>query len=351
MSGRSYRHAVFPGRFQPYHRGHHGALAFALEIADNVIVVIGSAQRPRTPRDPWSAPEREAMIRACLAPEAQPRVRFLHQRDYLYNDSLWLTDVQRQAMAAIAALGGGGPVALVGLPRDQAAHYLRLFPQWKFEPAPRTEILDAGALRAGFLGGREPLAEDAPAWAEALPEGVRGFLREWQATPEYQAQAAEWSYLAEYRRRWAAAPFPVIFTTVDALVVKSGHVLLVRRGLNPGKGLLALPGGFLDAAGDHSLREGALRELREETRIKVPAEVLARNIVAERAFDHPERSQRGRTITHAVCIDLGPGPLPEVRGGDDASEALWVPLAEVQLHPEALFDDHYDIITNLTSRF
>jgi bifunctional NMN adenylyltransferase/nudix hydrolase len=140
----------------------------------------------------------------------------------------------------------------------------------------------------------------------------------------------------------------VVFTTVDAVVLHSGQVLLVRRGAQPGRGLLALPGGFLEPEGDRSLRAGALRELREETAIQVPDPVLARAIVAERAFDHPERSQRGRTITHAVRIDLVSGPLPAVRGGDDASHALWVPLAHVLEHPEELFEDHADIILTLT---
>lgn len=177
---------------------------------------------------------------------------------------------------------------------------------------------------------------------------MRDFLRRWAAAPEYRDVAEEWRYVAGYRARWAVAPFPVVFTTVDAVVLRAGHVLLVRRGGQPGKGLLALPGGFLDPAADRSLRAGALRELREETGIQVPEAALAAAISGERAFDHPERSLRGRTITHAVRIDLGPGPLPAVAGGDDASQALWVPLAEVLEHPEALFEDHGDIVRHFT---
>jgi bifunctional NMN adenylyltransferase/nudix hydrolase len=347
MNGHPYRHAVCIGAFQPFHGGHRSALRRGLELADDLVVVIGSADRPRTPRYPWTAAEREAMVRAALGAAEAAQVRFVRQWDYHYDDGPWAGEVQAKVAGAVAGLGGGGPVALLGPAGEAGAWRRRLFPQWAFEPVHREGGLTGAGIRDAYLSGRAPLSGAEPAWAAHVPGGVRDMLRRWEGTPEYQALADEWNELARYRARWSAVPFPVVFTTVDALVVKSGHALLVRRGHNPGKDLLALPGGFLDAEGDRSLRAGALRELREETGIDVPAEVLARSIVAERAFDHPERSLRGRTITHAVCIDLGHGPLPRVRGGDDAREALWVPLADLRRRPWELFEDHFDIIACL----
>jgi bifunctional NMN adenylyltransferase/nudix hydrolase len=37
-----------------------------------------------------------------------------------------------------------------------------------------------------------------------------------------------------------------------------------------------------------------------------------------------------------------------VAAGDDASHALWVPLEDVLDHPEALFEDHGDIVRHFT---
>jgi bifunctional NMN adenylyltransferase/nudix hydrolase len=120
---------------------------------------------------------------------------------------------------------------------------------------------------------------------------------------------------------------------------------MVERKARPGKGLLALPGGFVD--GSEKLMDACLRELREETRLKIPAAVLKGSIKNDQVFDDPHRSARGRTITHAFYIELAPNKqLPKVKGGDDAKHAMWVPLAD--LDPTTIFEDHYFIIKELT---
>jgi len=97
-----------------------------------------------------------------------------------------------------------------------------------------------------------------------------------------------------------------------------------------------------------------IRELREETRIRVPDPVLRGHIVGgPRVFDDPHRDPRGRFITHAFLIALQPRredgfKLPKVKGSDDAASARWVPQAEIRR--EDLFLDHYDIIQNMVSQ-
>lgn len=48
-----------------------------------------------------------------------------------------------------------------------------------------------------------------------------------------------------------------------------GGLLLVKRGIEPAKGFWALPGGFLETG--ESWQEGAVREVREETGLVLPA--------------------------------------------------------------------------------
>jgi bifunctional NMN adenylyltransferase/nudix hydrolase len=117
---------------------------------------------------------------------------------------------------------------------------------------------------------------------------------------------------------------------------------MIKRRAEPGKGLWALPGGYVNANTDKSVEDAAIRELREETMIKVPAPVLRGNIVRSKVFDAIDRSPRGRIITHAFHIALPDGELPKVKGADDAEKARWVPIAEVK--SEECFEDHWEIL-------
>jgi bifunctional NMN adenylyltransferase/nudix hydrolase len=122
----------------------------------------------------------------------------------------------------------------------------------------------------------------------------------------------------------------------------------VKRKFNPGKGLYALPGGFLKQT--ETLEAGAIRELKEETGIKVHAPILKGHIIESKTFDHPGRSLRGRTITTAFYIKLPDGELPEVKGSDDAEVATWLPLMDVLGMEKEFFDDHSHIIRYFLNR-
>lgn len=158
--------------------------------------------------------------------------------------------------------------------------------------------------------------------------------------------------LARYRQAWAAAPYPPVFVTVDALLrcrvphegAQQDHILLIRRAHAPGLGLWALPGGFLEPR--ERLLQGALRELAEETQLGVLAPTLVEALVGVAVFDHPDRSQRGRTITHAHYFDLKTRQLPAVTAADDAALAQWVPVSVLPAMEEEFFEDHFHILNH-----
>ena len=112
----------------------------------------------------------------------------------------------------------------------------------------------------------------------------------------------------------------VIFTYEDRHL----KVLLVRRGGEPFKGYWAFPGGFLQ--NNETAKEGALRELREETGL------VASAIGELGVFSDPDRDPRERCITIAYYTLVKPS---EVIGGDDADEAAWFPTDAL---PELAFD-------------
>lgn len=57
---------LFIGRFQPFHKGHMETVRYALNSVDTLVIVVGSAQKSHEPRNPFTAGERIAMIKAAL---------------------------------------------------------------------------------------------------------------------------------------------------------------------------------------------------------------------------------------------------------------------------------------------
>jgi bifunctional NMN adenylyltransferase/nudix hydrolase len=338
---------VLIGRFQPFHNGHLGVVLAALEQVETLVIVIGSAYSARNIKNPWSWVERKSMILMALPEACRDRVRFVFARDYLYNDNMWITSLQEKVSEVI---GDSDDVLLFGHDKDYSTYYLRLFPQWARKQHAFDNSIDATRVRTMYFKC------DLRTLQNWVPEAVWHKLRSdmvledgIQLTDSFHDLKKEYEYIERYHKDWEGAPFPVTFVTTDAVAVKSGHVLVVRRKGYPGKGLVALPGGFLNQR--ETIQTGCLRELKEETGIAVDTQILEKSMVDSKVFDHPDRSLRGRTLTHAFCIDLGHGALPKVKGSDDADKAWWMPLREVMGSEEVFFEDHYHIISHFVNKF
>ena len=183
--------------------------------------------------------------------------------------------------------------------------------------------------------------------SELIPAPVKAFLAKWMKTTDFEQLKKESEYLSDYRAKsqFVGFKFSATFVTTDAVCIARGHILLVRRGHQPGLGQIALPGGFL--APGLRLKDNCIKELREETKIGVETSTLRRAITASEVFDDVDRSQRGRTVTHAFYLELFPrleDGLPLVKGGDDAAKAFWLPISALGEVEDEFFEDHYDII-------
>jgi nicotinamide-nucleotide adenylyltransferase len=60
---------LFIGRFQPFHKGHLATVKFALGKVDQLVMVVGSAQKSHEPKNPFTAGERVRMIKETLDSE------------------------------------------------------------------------------------------------------------------------------------------------------------------------------------------------------------------------------------------------------------------------------------------
>jgi len=369
---------VYIGRFRPAHKAHIETVERACMIAkDNVIIIVGSANQPRTIKNPWKWDEVADMIRASLTPSALKKVVIVPARDILYNDPEWEKSIQ-EIVASVT--DEKDVVNIIGYTKDETSYYINAFPQWDTIDMENIEDLHATDIRRAMF---ENLDFDEEI-GKFLPKGIHDYIKSFMLTVEYDKLLEEWECEEKNIRQWnqkkmleyfikeeldtfeegeqevvlrtlallsqkyVVAPYANIRQTVDMVVVKSGHVLLIRRKHTPGKGLYAIPGGYLEEK-EWSL-DGALRELKEETKIKEPPNLLLSSVGANHVFEHPERSIRGRVITRAYIIKLPNGPLSKITAADDAQRAMWIPLSVFAKMEDQMFEDHFHIINSMIAK-
>lgn len=344
-----FKRAILIGRFQPTHNGHLANFLQGFDIADEVIVLLGSAYQPRTPKNPFTHLERAEMITQSIE-AARPGAVF-HIRaieDFKYSNNAWISEVQR-IVKSITVDINDKDIAILGYDKDDSSWYNHAFPEWTFVELKGfvefgSKPIDATKVRELFFEGHLDFMRSA------VPEPVFKYMQRWAKTSAYEQMVEEYLFYKDYHKKWEHAPFVPIFQTTDAVVIQGGHILLIERGHAPGKGLWALPGGFLNPR--ETIEDCVVRELIEETKIKVPEIVLRKSITYHKVFDHPDRDLRGRTITQAFLFELtgGDGTLPRVKGADDAKKAKWFKLSEVEQMGEMIYADHKHIIQTLVAR-
>jgi bifunctional NMN adenylyltransferase/nudix hydrolase len=335
---------VVTGRFQPFHNGHYSLLAKALELAKDVLVLIGSAKQPRTIKNPFTAEERGGMIAEALSYPIASNVHFGTLIDTPYDNSKWAQQVKCKVGASFVLCGIDKPkIGILGYKKDNSSFYLDLFPEWDFIDAAEIFIpkLDATDIRHHYFRDIYPQADKYI--ADRCPQSTLRFLKEFRKTSMYANLVMEDDYYTRYHNAWAKAPYPPIFVTVDACVFHgpTETILLIKRKNHPGKDLWALPGGFVNL--DEKLDDAVLRELQEETGLVLSHEHEG----FKETFDLPTRSLRGRSITFGYLFILE-GECPEITAADDAVDYVWWPIYEIDQLSDMLFEDHLSIIKRMT---
>lgn len=311
---------IFIGRFQPVHAGHVTALAQAASRCATLLILVGSANSCRSIKNPWTFQERKDMIFKKLNAKGVSNIKILPLNDYPYNDPQWMTDVRE----TVQFNSSDPKPTLFGHVKD-GNDYLKWFPDWKFQDLEATVHVNATWVRTNMFNARD----------KEMPATV---MEDWDF---YQNEAL---LFKDY-------PFPetLNFNCADAVVECAGHIALIKRKQAPGRGTWALPGGFRNRS-DRSLKDAAIRELVEETCIKVPEKVLRGSIVKSELFDSNTRSFGIPRNTLAVYFRIATdndGGLPKLKPADDAVEAKWFPINAV-LNEMSLYDDHKHIISSLT---
>lgn len=377
---KAYDVAVYIGRFQPFHRGHFAVVEEALAQAEEVVILIGSANLSRDTRNPFTFKERAAVISDVLDREYadwegrwQDRVTILPLNDTPYDKPAWINSVHHAARSVTQALRPR--ICLTGHIRDQTSEYLTWFPAWDYLPASST-VHNASAVRSVlFAGGvnfhKKSWQDQGIDWDDYCHPATIDFLSRFRGTEHYPYLMKQKAAEIAYKEQWGEGPFQ----TVDPVIVKGDHVLMIERGGLEGEGSIGLPGGFLNKF--ERLADGAVREGIEETSLFIPdheqerfesylraqktktietpafmknAQATLMSYLRGRGerFDDPRRSRRGHLITEAFLFMLPDGHgLPPVLACDDASKAFWMPISEVR--PDNSFEDHSFIIDRMLS--
>lgn len=111
--------------------------------------------------------------------------------------------------------------------------------------------------------------------------------------------------------------------TAAFIVNGRGELLVERRGKEPAKGTLDLPGGFADQG--ETAEEGVMREVKEETGLEVTR--------AEYLFSIPNiylySGMNVHTLDFFFRCDVPADAVPQA--ADDAAECFWMPLQDIPI--------------------
>jgi 8-oxo-dGTP diphosphatase len=136
---------------------------------------------------------------------------------------------------------------------------------------------------------------------------------------------------------------PRVLLTVDLVILTlrgAGlHVLLVERGVEPFKAMMALPGGFLRDEAE-PIPAAARRELAEEAGLDADTLTLEEFGV----YGDPERDPRGRVVSVAYLAIMA--RLPDPVAGTDAADARWVRAEDVLTGRLRLAFDHRRVVAD-----
>ena len=162
-----YKAALFIGRFQPFHNGHLYSLKKAFELAEKVIVGVGSSQENGTENNPFNYELRKKMIES-LSVESGKDVKIVPVPD-MFDHKKWGDLIQE-----ILRNEGLSPAEVVAVGNnDWTNRILREI---------RVEVFETGLYKRDELEGikiRELIKINDVQWKMRVPETVVKCMEEY----------------------------------------------------------------------------------------------------------------------------------------------------------------------------
>ena len=192
---KKYDTLVLIGRFQPFHSAHLLLASRATALADKLIFICGSANQPRTYKNPFTFAERRTMIYEATR-GLSINVDIEPNPDTIYNDQAWAVRVQ----ALVAKhTKPGDKIGIIGHRKDPSSFYLDMFPQWGFEEVELLEPLDATDIR-GLYFKRDVNMNFIK---HVVPSTTFDFLEQFKDSDEYEQVIREREFIIEHNKQYA----------------------------------------------------------------------------------------------------------------------------------------------------
>ena len=124
-------------------------------------------------------------------------------------------------------------------------------------------------------------------------------------------------------------------------VLHENNILFLKRSIEPKKGFLDLPGGFVDLE-DESIEDGAIRELDEEIGInikKTSLSYIGSNLYRKYSY----QGVAIPTLTSYFLTSVSLQRSKSIQLDHENSDFTWIPLQKIKDH-ELAFDVYWEMI-------
>lgn len=329
--------AVIIGRFQPLHNGHVALIEQALAENDQVLVLVGSVNKERDYKNPFTVEQRFEMIRSAFEGRLFTdglNIRGLKDKP---TDDEWVQEV----IANVAQLEED-PSKVVLYTSEKDIEWYRANFLYNTVEADSGDI-HATDIRKDLYTGclkRNALA------LEKIPR------ENWDLIDSY-INDRFWDFGLEMEQCIRGKKDAIIAhkfgnpiePVAHAVVMHKGNILVVKRNSIRGKDQWAIPGGFMEAT--ETTRQAAIRELKEETgvdllalKVKEMAQAIEENI--------DDLSVRTLGINYLYLV-APEETIEVVIDEDEVSAYKWVDVHDVLTEREILFYNHNVVVQRLFS--
>jgi nicotinamide-nucleotide adenylyltransferase len=150
------------GRFQPFHKGHLEVIKNIVKEVDELVIIIGSSQYSHNLDNPFTAGERNMMIRKAL------------QEENIELSKIWIIpvpDVHQHALWVAQIVGYSPKIGVVYANEPLTS---RLFNEagFKVKPMPfvKRDVYSATEIRKCMIAGEK--------WEQFVPSSVAKFIKQ-----------------------------------------------------------------------------------------------------------------------------------------------------------------------------